>query len=52
MTQYKILAKSLFKKDKDFEETLNTEARNGWKVLSVGYSEGQISRVVLEKSNN
>lgn len=51
MTQYKILTKSLFKKEDTFLDTINMEARNGWKVISVGYNEGHVSKVVLEKSN-
>ncbi|MDT0552719.1 hypothetical protein [Urechidicola vernalis] len=51
MTQYKILTKKLFKKEDAFLDTMNSEARNGWKVISVGYNEGHISKVVLEKSN-
>lgn len=52
MTQYKILSKRLFKKEEAFLDNLNSEARSGWKVISVGYYEGHISKVVLEKSNS
>lgn len=51
MIQYKVLTKNLFKKEDLFIDSMNNEARNGWKVISVGYYEGHISKVVLEKSN-
>lgn len=51
MAQYKVLSKSLFKKEDVFMDSVNMEAKNGWKVISVGYNEGHISKVVLEKSN-
>lgn len=52
MTEYKIIKKKTFSKGKTFEELLNMEARNDWKVISVGYSmEGTITKAVLERSN-
>jgi hypothetical protein len=51
MAQYKVLTKKLFKKEDAFMDDVNNEARNGWKVISIGYNEGHISKVVLEKSN-
>ncbi len=51
MAQYKVLTKKLFKKEDTFLDAVNNEARSGWKVISVGYYEGHISKVFLEKSN-
>lgn len=53
MTEYKFMSKKMFSKEKTFEEEINNEARNGWKVISIGYTmEGAIAKAVLEKSNN
>ena len=49
MTEYKILSKKFFKKESVFLDNLNNDARNGWKVVSVGYYEGHISKAVLER---
>ncbi len=37
MKEYKIIkpTASLFSKDKDFEELLNNEARNEWRLINV-----------------
>jgi hypothetical protein len=52
MTEYKIISKKMFAKESAFEDVLNSEARNGWKVISIGYSmEGAISKAVFERSN-
>lgn len=50
MTEYKILSKKLFTKESAFLDNLNNVARNGWKIASVGYNEGHISKVILERN--
>lgn len=47
--EYKIVTQktSIFMKDKDFEDMLNTEARNGWRVVSVVMHGGL--KAILEK---
>ena len=53
MTEYKIVARKMFSKESTFEDTLNSEARNGWKVISIGYgAEGEIAKAVFERSND
>lgn len=53
MTQYKIISRGVFKKEAIFEEKLNSEARNGWRVISIGYETGgSITKAVLEKTTN
>jgi len=52
MTEYKILSRKVFSKEVAILETMNSEARNGWKVISIGYYEGHISKVVLERNSN
>ncbi len=53
MTEYKIISRKAFSKESSFLDTLNTEARNRWKVISVGYSmDGIIAKAVLERTDN
>ncbi|GAB1309496.1 hypothetical protein KH5_21790 [Urechidicola sp. KH5] len=53
MTQYKILSRGIFKKEASFQDKLNAEARNGWRVISIGYEAGgTITKAVLEKTTN
>jgi hypothetical protein len=53
MKEYKIIKKSLWKKDIDFEEIINQFARDGWEVLSaVGNGHGDFSKVILERDKN
>lgn len=53
MIQYKIVNRGAFNKESTFEKKINEEARNGWRVISVGYDTGgTISKAVLEKNSN
>ena len=53
MTEYKIITRKAFSKEATFLETLNAEARNRWKVISIGYSmDGVIAKAVLERTDN
>jgi basic membrane lipoprotein Med (substrate-binding protein (PBP1-ABC) superfamily) len=53
MKEYKLIPKSIWKKDLDFEDTLNQLAREGWEVISaIGNGHGRISKVILEREKN
>ena len=52
MKEYKIIKKGVWKKDNDFEDTMNQFAREGWRVISVVHSNGVISKAVLERDKN
>ncbi len=53
MKEYKIIKKSLWKKDADFEDIINQFARDGWEVKSaVGNGHGDFSKVILERDKN
>ena len=53
MTEYKIISRKTFSKEATFVDTLNAEARNRWRVISVGYSmDGIIAKAVLERTDN
>ncbi len=49
MTNYKILRKGVFEKEKTFEERLNSMALEGWVAKSVTMHGGQLI-VLMEKS--
>ncbi|MFB0938499.1 MAG: DUF4177 domain-containing protein [Urechidicola sp.] len=53
MTEYKIVSRKMFSKEATFEDTINSEARNGWKVISIGYGAGgEVAKAVFERSND
>jgi len=53
MKEYKLIHKSIWKKDLEFEDTLNQLAREGWKVISaIGNGHGKFSKVILEREKN
>jgi len=53
MKEYKIIKKSIWRKDADYEDSLNQLAREGWEVISaVGNGHGNISKVILEREKN
>jgi len=53
MTEYKIINRKTFSKESTFQDTLNAEARNRWKVISVGYSmDGAIVKAILERTDS
>jgi hypothetical protein len=53
MKEYKIIKKSFWKKDDDFEDSLNQFAREGWRVISISYANiGNIQKAVLEREKN
>lgn len=52
MKEYKIIKKSIWSKDIDFEDTLNQLAREGWVVNSVTHHGGNFSKVLLERNKN
>lgn len=55
MKEYKIIKpQGLFNlKDKNFEELFNKYAANGWRIISVAYSQvGQIQKAVIERDKN
>lgn len=53
MKEYKIINKSIWKKDTEFEDSLNQYAREGWTVISaIGNGHGKISKVILEREKN
>ncbi|NER12277.1 DUF4177 domain-containing protein [Leptobacterium flavescens] len=51
MKEYKIIKQKagLFMKDSDFEDLLNNEARNGWKLINVVLHGGAL-KAFMEKS--
>ncbi len=53
MKEYKIIKKSIWKKDIDFEDAMNQFGRDGWEVKSaVGNGHGDFSKVILERDKN
>ena len=53
MKEYKIIKKSIWKKDVDFEDTINQFARDGWEVTNaVGNGHGDFSKVIIERDKN
>lgn len=52
MKEYKIIKKSIWSKDIDFEDTLNQLAREGWVVNSATHQNGNFSKVLLERNKN
>jgi len=53
MKEYKVIKKSLFKKDKVFEDELNILAREGWEVkAAVSSGHGDIAKAILERDKN
>ncbi len=53
MKEYKIIKKSFWGKDADFEDKLNMLSREGWEVTSgVGNGHGDFSKVILERDKN
>jgi hypothetical protein len=53
MKEYKVIKKGFWKKDPDFEETLNRFAREGWEVTSaIQNRHGDFSKVILERDKN
>ena len=49
MTNYKIIRKGVFEKERTFEERLNSMALEGWKAKSISMQGGQL--VVLMEKN-
>ncbi len=53
MKEYKIIKKSIWKKNIDFEDMINQLARDGWEVKSaIGNGRGEFSKVILERDKN
>jgi len=52
MKEYKIIKKSIWSKDIDFEDVLNQLAREGWEVNSTTHQGGNFIKVLLERSKN
>lgn len=53
MREYKIIKKGFWKKDTDFENTLNQYAREGWEVTStISNGHGNFSKVILVRDKN
>tara|TARA_R110001583_G_scaffold34847_1_gene116561 strand:+ start:5392 stop:5559 length:168 start_codon:yes stop_codon:yes gene_type:complete len=53
MKEYKIIKKSLWKKDDVFEDILNQFAREGWEVKSaIGNGHRDFAKVILEREKN
>ncbi|MGV6845099.1 MAG: hypothetical protein ACWA42_03095 [Lutibacter sp.] len=53
MKEYKIITKSIWKKDAEFEDSLNQFARSGWQVnAAIGNGHGKISKIILERDKN
>jgi len=53
MKEYKVIKKSFWKKDIDFEDELNQLARESWEVKScIGDGHGNFSKVILERDKN
>lgn len=53
MKEYKIIKKGIWKKNTDFEDTINQFARDGWEIKSaIGNGHGDFSKVILERDKN
>ena len=53
MKEYKIISKGFWKKDLDFEDTINQYAREGWEVVStLSNGHGNFSKMILGRDKN